>query len=97
MRNRFGGLLDRHVFRPLTQVGRQTMFNPGHHTHHQEIQDQIDQRRFNLWSHMTVLQNVIEGPMRVLKRSKAECVEEAEANARAIATRCCCPPDKCAG
>ena len=33
---------------------------------------------FNLWSHMTVLQNVIEGPMRVLKRSKAECVEEAE-------------------
>ena len=34
---------------------------------------------FNLWSHMTVLQNVIEGPMRVLKRSRAECVEEAEA------------------
>jgi octopine/nopaline transport system ATP-binding protein len=33
---------------------------------------------FNLWSHMTVLQYVIEGPMRVLKRSKAECVEEAE-------------------
>ncbi|WP_213881103.1 ATP-binding cassette domain-containing protein [Pseudomonas sp. dw_358] len=33
---------------------------------------------FNLWSHMTVLQNVIEGPLRVLKRSRAECVEEAE-------------------
>ncbi|MBD1551643.1 ABC transporter ATP-binding protein [Pseudomonas typographi] len=33
---------------------------------------------FNLWSHMTVLQNVIEGPMRVLKRARAECVEEAE-------------------
>lgn len=33
---------------------------------------------FNLWSHMTVLQNIIEGPMRVLKRSRAECVEEAE-------------------
>ncbi|MFF7706061.1 ATP-binding cassette domain-containing protein [Pseudomonas sp. NPDC007930] len=33
---------------------------------------------FNLWSHMTVLQNVIEGPLRVLKRSRAECVEEAD-------------------
>jgi len=27
---------------------------------------------FNLWSHMTVLQNVIEAPIQVLKRSKAE-------------------------
>ena len=34
---------------------------------------------FNLWSHMTVLQNLIEGPMHVQKRPRAECVEEAEA------------------
>ncbi len=34
---------------------------------------------FNLWSHMTVLQNLIEGPMRVQKRARAECVGEAEA------------------
>jgi octopine/nopaline transport system ATP-binding protein len=34
---------------------------------------------FNLWSHMTILQNLIEGPMHVLKRPRAECVEEAEA------------------
>jgi ABC-type ATPase involved in cell division len=33
---------------------------------------------FNLWSHMTVLQNVIEGPHYVLKRSKQECIEQAE-------------------
>ena len=33
---------------------------------------------FNLWSHMTVLQNLIEGPMQVQKRPRAECVEEAE-------------------
>ena len=33
---------------------------------------------FNLWSHMTVMQNLLEGPMRVLKRPRAECVEEAE-------------------
>ncbi|MBI0328670.1 ABC transporter ATP-binding protein [Burkholderia plantarii] len=36
-------------------------------------------QNFNLWSHMTVLENVIEGPLRVLKRSRAEAVEEAEA------------------
>lgn len=34
---------------------------------------------FNLWSHMTVLQNIIEGPVHVLKRPKAECIAEAEA------------------
>ena len=34
---------------------------------------------FNLWSHMTVLENVIEAPVHVLKRPKTECVEEAEA------------------
>lgn len=33
---------------------------------------------FNLWSHRTVIENVIEGPMRVLKLSYAECIEEAE-------------------
>jgi octopine/nopaline transport system ATP-binding protein len=34
---------------------------------------------FNLWSHMTILQNVIEGPVHVLKRPRAECIAEAEA------------------
>ncbi|MBB4192101.1 octopine/nopaline transport system ATP-binding protein [Rhizobium aethiopicum] len=34
---------------------------------------------FNLWSHMTILQNVIEGPIHVLKRPRAECIAEAEA------------------
>jgi octopine/nopaline transport system ATP-binding protein len=34
---------------------------------------------FNLWSHMTILQNVIEGPVHVQRRPKAECIEEAEA------------------
>ncbi|WP_206995071.1 ABC transporter ATP-binding protein [Trinickia mobilis] len=36
-------------------------------------------QNFNLWSHMTVLENLIEGPLRVQKRSRAEAVEEAEA------------------
>jgi ABC-type histidine transport system ATPase subunit len=34
---------------------------------------------FNLWHHMTVLQNVIEAPIHVQKRSRAEAVTEAEA------------------
>ncbi|MCT8266504.1 MULTISPECIES: ABC transporter ATP-binding protein [Afifella] len=34
---------------------------------------------FNLWSHMTVLQNLIEGPVHVQKRPKAEAIAEAEA------------------
>jgi octopine/nopaline transport system ATP-binding protein len=34
---------------------------------------------FSLWSHMTVLQNVIEAPIHVQKRPRAECVAEAEA------------------
>ena len=34
---------------------------------------------FNLWAHMTVLQNVAEGPVRVLKRSRTAAREEAMA------------------
>ncbi|KKA46193.1 MULTISPECIES: ABC transporter ATP-binding protein [unclassified Salinivibrio] len=34
---------------------------------------------FNLWSHMTVLQNVIEAPVHVLGVPKAQAIEEAEA------------------
>ncbi len=36
-------------------------------------------QNFNLWSHMTILQNVMEAPVHVQKRSHAECKEEAEA------------------
>jgi len=34
---------------------------------------------FNLWSHRTVLENVIEAPVHVQKRPRRECVAEAEA------------------
>ena len=34
---------------------------------------------FNLWSHMTILENVIEAPIHVQKRPRAECIAEAEA------------------
>lgn len=35
-------------------------------------------QNFNLWPHMTVLENVIEAPMQVLGLPKAACVERAE-------------------
>jgi ABC-type histidine transport system, ATPase component len=34
---------------------------------------------FNLWSHLTILENVIEAPVHVQKRDRRECVAEAEA------------------
>ena len=40
--------------------------------------------RSNLWSHMTVLDNVIEGPVQVLKLSKKEAVARAEALLRKV-------------
>ncbi len=35
-------------------------------------------QQFNLWAHMTVMQNVIEAPVHVLKIPKAEAIERAE-------------------
>ena len=34
---------------------------------------------FNLWSHRTILENLIEAPVYVQKRARAECIEEARA------------------
>ncbi|NKB46879.1 MAG: ATP-binding cassette domain-containing protein [Legionellales bacterium] len=36
-------------------------------------------QQFNLWPHMTVWQNLLEAPLRVWKRPKAQAMEEAEA------------------
>ncbi|PTT80387.1 histidine/lysine/arginine/ornithine ABC transporter ATP-binding protein [Pelomonas sp. HMWF004] len=36
-------------------------------------------QNFNLWAHMTVLENVIEAPVHVLKRPRAEAIERAQA------------------
>ena len=51
-------------------------------------------QQFNLFGHLTVLENVIEGPVAAgVQRKQAA----ATASERAIATRCCCPPESCAG
>jgi len=53
-----------------------------------EDQTQVDRIRaklsmvfqqFNLWAHMTVMQNVIEAPIHVLKLSKKEAIDRADA------------------
>ncbi|MGB6976122.1 MAG: amino acid ABC transporter ATP-binding protein [Gammaproteobacteria bacterium] len=36
-------------------------------------------QQFNLWAHMTILENVISAPVHVLKRPKAEVIAQAEA------------------
>lgn len=36
-------------------------------------------QNFNLWPHMSILDNIIEAPRRVLGQSKAEAIEQAEA------------------
>ena len=60
---------------------------------------------FNLWAHMTVLENIIEAPVHVLKIPKKEAIERAEAylnkvgiyeRARTI-TRPRCPADSSSG
>ena len=33
---------------------------------------------FNLWSHLTILQNIIEAPVHVQRRAKQDCIAEAE-------------------
>ena len=59
---------------------RDGRLHPGNRKQVDRIRSQLGMvfQSFNLWSHMTVLQNIIEGPLRVQKRARAECIEEAE-------------------
>ncbi|WP_175664560.1 ABC transporter ATP-binding protein [Burkholderia ambifaria] len=60
---------------------RDGKLQPGDRRQVDRIRSQLGMvfQNFNLWSHMTVLDNLVEGPLRVLKRTRAEAVEEAEA------------------
>ncbi len=71
-------------------IGGETIVMKRHRLGHQLPADrrQIDKIRarlgmvfqnFNLWSHLTVLQNVIEAPLHVLKRPRRDCVAQGEA------------------
>jgi octopine/nopaline transport system ATP-binding protein len=73
----------------VTVAGETIRMRPGRHGGREPADArQVDRIRqelgmvfqsFNLWSHMTILQNVVEGPVHVQKRARAECIEEAEA------------------
>ncbi|MFO1433775.1 MAG: ABC transporter ATP-binding protein [Candidatus Competibacteraceae bacterium] len=54
---------------------------PADHKQVERIRSQLAMvfQSFNLWSHMTVLQNLIEAPVHVLKVPKKQAIERAEA------------------
>jgi polar amino acid transport system ATP-binding protein len=54
---------------------------PGDHAQMIRIRTNLSMvfQQFNLWSHMTILQNVMEAPVTVLKRPKAEVEQAARA------------------
>jgi octopine/nopaline transport system ATP-binding protein len=61
------------------KAGRQGMV-PADRQQVDRIRSQVAMvfQSFNLWSHMTILENVIEAPVHVQKRPRAECIDEAE-------------------
>lgn len=71
----------------MIQIDEQIMrFDPNNKTHlsHQEIAQLRREvgmvfQQFNLWAHMTVLENLIEAPIHVLKQDKQATIAEAEA------------------
>ena len=70
-------------------TGEEIFLKPGHDGNlHPVDRRQVERMRtklgmvfqsFNLWQHMTVLQNVIEAPIHVLGHAKKEAIERAEA------------------
>lgn len=70
----------------MIQIDEQIMrFHPDHKTHltNKEIAQLRREvgmvfQHFNLWAHMTVLENLIEAPIHVLKQNKEATIEEAK-------------------
>ena len=81
-------LLERPNAGRIVVAGESLRLKPAKHGGGLEAEDREQIRRirarlsmvfqsFNLWSHMTVMQNVVEAPIHVLKRPKAEAVDYA--------------------
>jgi octopine/nopaline transport system ATP-binding protein len=66
--------------RVLLRKGRHGRTEPADRAQVDRLRSRIGMvfQTFNLWSHMTILENVIEAPMHVQRRPKAECLREAE-------------------
>ncbi len=78
-------LLERPNAGRIIVAGEELRLKPARHGSGLEAEDPEQIRRirarlamvfqsFNLWSHMTVIQNVVEAPIHVLKRPKAEAI-----------------------
>jgi octopine/nopaline transport system ATP-binding protein len=65
----------------LLKKGRGARMEPANRSQVDRIRSRVAMvfQSFNLWSHMTILENVIEAPVHVQRRPRAECVAEAEA------------------
>lgn len=65
---------------PVTWKGKGLARHPGDHAQMIRIRTNLSMvfQQFNLWAHMTILQNVMEAPLTVLKRDR----DEVEASAR---------------
>ena len=59
---------------PVTWKGKGDARRPGDHAQMIRIRTNLSMvfQQFNLWAHMTILQNVMEAPVTVLKRDRAE-------------------------
>ena len=64
---------------PVTWKGQGLGRHPGDHAQMIRIRTNLSMvfQQFNLWAHMTILQNVMEAPVTVLKRDRAEVAESA--------------------
>jgi octopine/nopaline transport system ATP-binding protein len=62
-------------------AGRDGIAHPANRRQVERIRSRVAMvfQNFNLWSHRTVLENVIEAPIHVQGRKRAECTAEAEA------------------
>jgi octopine/nopaline transport system ATP-binding protein len=72
----------------VSVAGETILMQPGRKGNRPADRRQVDRIRsqlgmvfqsFNLWSHKTVLENIVEAPIHVQRRPKAECIAEAEA------------------
>lgn len=65
----------------LTKVGKDGGLVPAKSTQLTQLRTRVGFvfQSFNLWPHMTVIQNIMEAPLKVLKLSRAEAQDRAEA------------------
>ncbi|MFO1071403.1 MAG: ATP-binding cassette domain-containing protein [Geminicoccaceae bacterium] len=83
----------------IVVAGEQLKLRPGRHSTEPEDRRQVQHPRqasmvfqsFNLWSHMTILENVIEAPVHVLKVPRKRAIEEGACSPRSASSSSAMP------